>query len=70
MSQQPPRTATPKSGPEFANSKTKVNAIVTGTVGPAGNVTRSPAMPREESAKLRDSTAKNAKTPPVAPTKG
>ncbi len=63
MSQQPPRTATHKSGPDFANSKMKVNAIVTGTAGPARDVTPPPATPR-------DSAAKNAKTPPVVPTKG
>lgn len=70
MSQQPPRNAMPKSGPDFASPNMKVNAVITGKTDPAGCGRAAATAPREESPKPRDSNPKKAKAPPVAPTKG
>lgn len=66
MSQQPPRNTMPKSGPDFANSKTKVDAVITGKPGAKVNGKSS----QTETAKPHDDASKHGKAPPVAPTKG
>jgi hypothetical protein len=66
MSQQPPRNAMPKSGPDFGKSKTKVDAVITGK--PDANANGN--SPQSDSAKARNHASKQGSAPPVAPTKG